>query len=139
MVSPPRSYSVFIKRTQEKICPCVSHGHIYLCGSRFSPIYLVRNGEIFKFSSGFRHPGENLTGYTLDRRLCFAEEISFLHLPGVEPRFFGLSVRTTWCTDCRSRLFIWTSLYMYIYTFVCFFVTGPTATNGPWPPHSRGF
>jgi len=58
----------------------------------FHPFTLVPNGEIFKSSSGLRHPGENRTGYTLDRKLCFAEEISSLFLPGDEPKFFGLSV-----------------------------------------------
>jgi hypothetical protein len=56
------------------------------------PLAFVPNGEIFKSSLGLHHPGENLTGYIWDKRLGFVKEISFLHIPGVEPRFFGLSV-----------------------------------------------
>ena len=84
----------------------------YICVAVYlHPLTLVPNGEIFKSSSRLHHPGENLTGYTWDRRLGFVKEICFLYLSGFEPRFLGLSVCSLLGVPISAFwLFIWASI-----------------------------
>ena len=120
MILSPHSNSIFIKHMQESFVP-VSATDTYSCVEVYlHPFTLVPYGEIYKFSLGLLHPGENFTGCTWDKMLGFVEEISFLYLPGVEPRFFGLSVCTLLCVPIAVfRFFIWTSIYIHILPFVC--------------------
>jgi hypothetical protein len=117
MVVSPHSNSIFIKYIQETFVP-VAATDTYSCVAVYlHPLTLLPDGEIFKSSRGLHHPGETLTGYTWDRRLGPVEEISFLHLPAVEPRFFGLSVCTLLgVPTALFRFFIWTSTY-HAYSF----------------------
>jgi hypothetical protein len=61
-------------------------------------------------------PRRKSHGYTWDRRLGFIKGVSCLNPPGVEPRFFGISVCSVLgVPTAATRFFIWTSIHAYPY------------------------